>query len=152
LIAVVNLIKIMTAWPTTHTLLSNDQRAACQDYDAFLIWLLKGISLGEESARDLANDPQNVRWDAAQDAIRAFLGVEYEEVAKLLAAGAKRIERLNKWLDSTAVEPVNLPSVSITLQPLKPSCSCKFKRGLLPGDTVPAASFAVRFIAFARWC
>jgi adenylosuccinate lyase len=58
----------------------------------------------------------------SQEAIRAFLGIDYQEVAKLLAAGAKRIEQLDKWLDLTDVERVNLPSVSITLQPLKPSC------------------------------
>jgi hypothetical protein len=109
LIAVFNLIETMTAWPIDHTQIGNDTRAECQRYEAFLIWLLKGIGLDEESAHDLAKDPQNVRWDESQDAIRAFLCVEYEEVAKLLAAGAKRIERLNKWLDSTAVEPVNLP-------------------------------------------
>jgi hypothetical protein len=99
---------------------------ACRSYQGFLVWLMVGVGLGQE------------------DAIHTFLGVDYPEVAKLLAAGAKRIDQLNKYLELTNVERVNLSSVSFTLQSLKPSCRWKLRVTLPRAGIVPTAAFVVR--------
>jgi hypothetical protein len=66
-------------------------------------------------------------WTAFQRVLelRTFLGGQYEEVGELLAAGAKRITKLRQYLQQTEV--TQLPSVSVTLQSLKPLCRRKLE-------------------------
>jgi hypothetical protein len=83
-------------------------------------------------------------WTAFQRVLelRTFLGGQYEEVGELLAAGAKRITKLRQYLQQTEVTQVKLPSVSVTLQLLKPLCRRKLeigRPGMLAGN-LPAAS------------
>jgi hypothetical protein len=110
----------MTTWKTTHVMLSRAARSASDRYEQFLVWLLTGVGLGQAAALQLDRDAQNEGWDERQDALRTFPGAHYPDVARRLAAGAKRIAKLEQYLDLTDITPVNLPSVSITLQSLKP--------------------------------
>jgi hypothetical protein len=126
-------------------------RAASDRYEQFLVWLLTGVGLGQEVALQLAGDAQNQGWEARQDALRAFLRAHDQDVAHLLAAGAKHIAKLEKYQDMTDITRVNLPSGSITLQSLKPSCRWELRMTLRRADTVPAAAFVVTSIAFGRW-
>jgi hypothetical protein len=107
----------MAHWKDDHLLLSREAR-----YEAFLLWLLARVGRDPATALLLSRDADNEAWDAVQVELRTFLGGQYEEVGELLAAGAKRIKKSHQYLQQTEVTEVKLPSVSVTLQSLKPLC------------------------------
>jgi hypothetical protein len=150
--AAIKIFTVMADWKDDHLLRSGEARRTRARYEAFLLWLLGGIGRDPATALLLSRDGDNEGWDAVQLELTTFLGGggQYEEVGGLLAAGAKQITKLRRYLQQTEVTQVKLPSVSVTLQSLKPLCRLKWEMRPGRGSTVQWEFCNVQSIAFGR--
>jgi hypothetical protein len=80
------------------------------------MWMLATAGIDEATERLLIFDTDNDYWSTIQADIRQCLGVgHYEEVRKLVDAGASRLHKLRSYLAMTDCNEVKIPSQYILL-------------------------------------